>query len=70
MLSLIRTLRLTRGFMSAKLKSECFLIDPTAEPDNILLGVTLNPTISLVTINGTQGLPIQLFIKSKYVYTV
>ena len=29
--------------MSAHLKSECLLIDPIAEPDNILLGETLNP---------------------------
>ena len=37
--------------MSAHLNLEC-LIEPIAEPDNILLGVTLNPAISLVNING------------------
>ena len=28
------------------------LIEPIAEPDSILLGVTLDPAISLVNING------------------
>ena len=34
--------------MSEHLKLECLLIEPIAEPDSILLGVTLNPAISLV----------------------
>ena len=38
--------------MSAHSNLECLLIEPIAEPDNILLGVTLNPAISLVNING------------------
>ena len=38
--------------MFEHLKLDCLLIEPIAEPDSILLGVTLNPAISLVNING------------------
>ena len=38
--------------MSEHLKLYCLLIEPIAEPDKILLGVTLNPGISLVNTNG------------------
>ena len=38
--------------MSEHLKLYCLLIEPIAEPDKILLGVTLNPAISLVNTNG------------------
>ena len=43
--------------MSEHLKLECLLIEPIAEPDSILLGVTLNPAISLVNINGRSHSP-------------
>ena len=43
--------------MSEHLKLDCLLIEPIAEPDSILLGVTLNPAISLVNINGKAHSP-------------
>ena len=43
--------------MSEHLKLECLLIEPIAEPDSILLGVTLNPAISLVNVNGRAHTP-------------
>ena len=43
--------------MSAHLNLECLLIEPIAEPDNILLGVTLNHAFSLVNINGRVCTP-------------
>ena len=43
--------------MSEHLKLECLLIKPIAEPDKIFLGVTLNPAISLININGRAHTP-------------
>ena len=43
--------------MSEHLKLYCLLIEPIAEPDKILLGVTLNPAISLVNTNGRAHSP-------------
>ena len=43
--------------MSEHLKLDCLLIEPITEPDSILLGITLNPAISLVNINGRAHSP-------------
>ena len=43
--------------MSEHLKLDCLLIEPITDPDSILLGITLNPAISLVNINGRAHSP-------------
>ena len=43
--------------MSEHLKLDFLLIEHIAESDSILLGVTLNPAISLVNINGRAHTP-------------
>ena len=47
--------------MCVHLRLDCLLIEPIAEPDNILLCVTSNPAISLVNINGRASTPNSVF---------